>query len=112
MPRTDSNKVGAKGHLKTNSTDHTANFPLLNAAVVPKSIDTIVNEIIRSEDRLFFISYTMPNTSRREWKLVRINLDLSMMKHSKYLQDGKFIAEFYIQHTQDNKLDWTSKRFG
>ena len=53
----------------------------------------------------------MPNTSRREWKLVRINLDLSMMKHSKCLQDGKFIAEFYIQHTQDNELDWTSNFF-
>ena len=50
MHCTDSNKVGAKGHLKTNSTDHTANFPLLNAAVVPKSIDTIVNEIIQSKD--------------------------------------------------------------
>ena len=48
MPCTDSNKVGAKVHHKTNSTDHTANFAPLNAAVVPKSIDTIVNEIIQS----------------------------------------------------------------
>ena len=34
-----------------------------------------------------------------------------MMKHSKCLQDRKFIAEMYIQHTHNTDLDCTSKRF-
>ena len=42
---------------------------------------------------------------------MRINLDLSMIKHSKCLQDGRFIAEFYTHHVQDNTLDWMSKIF-
>ena len=54
-PRTDSNEVGVKGHLEQSSADHTTiNSFILNAAVLPKTIHTIINEIIRSEDRLFF----------------------------------------------------------
>ena len=32
-----------------------------------------------------------------------------MLKHGKCLQDGKFIAKFYIQHTHDATFDWTSE---
>ena len=94
-PCSDSDKVGANGHLEPNSIDHTVNFPI-QAAITHRSIDILVNEMIKSENKLYFISYCIPNATRREWKLIQINLDLSMKKHSTCLQDGIFLAEFYV----------------
>jgi hypothetical protein len=72
----------------------------------------IIRSIISSDDKLLFIQYrSHPDNQSSEWKLVRINLSLSMDKHPQCLQDGKFIAEFYIVHPSDANSNLPDKRF-
>ena len=80
-------------------------------ATVTRPLSVLINELIQSDDKLYFISYSAPNQSRKEWKLVRINLQLSMSKNCECLQDGRFLAEFFTGHTHDESLDFPNKRY-
>jgi hypothetical protein len=56
-------------------------------ATNPITISTIVADIVRSEDKLFFIAYSQERSQRRkEWKLVRVNFRASLQKNPSCLQ--------------------------
>eukprot|EP00978_Attheya_sp_CCMP212_P035800 scaffold157897_cov33-Attheya_sp.AAC.1 len=74
--------------------------------LAPPSID-----IIKSKDKLFFITYSRPDKHRKEWKLVQLDFECSMKLYPNCLQDGKFIVNFYIQHHNGDKLHITDRRF-
>jgi hypothetical protein len=87
-------------------TSNDNNIPVLPNLVRTKS--TIIADLIRSEDKLFFIAYSQERSQRRkEWKLVRIDLKKSLQQHPSCLQDGQFLAEFFIEHI----LDISSRRY-
>jgi hypothetical protein len=74
-------------------------------------LSSIISKIIQSDDRLFFIAYTDPHTSYREWKLVRINFIKSLSTNPNAIQDGKFLAEYLIQHPDDAQFSAPNQRF-
>jgi hypothetical protein len=76
-----------------------------------RSFSQLIADIIKSEDKLFFIAYSRPDEQRKEWKLVQLDFERSMQLYPNCLQDGKFIVNFYIQHHNDDKLHITDRRF-
>jgi hypothetical protein len=86
-----------------------------NILSLPTSIrtkSTIVADLVRSEDKLFFIAYARErNQERREWKLARIDFKRSLQQHPTCLQDGRFLMEFFIEHHRDKQLDVRSRRY-
>jgi hypothetical protein len=74
-------------------------------------IGTLATAIVRSRDKLFFISHSLGNARYREWRLVRVALDDSMSLHPSCLQDGKFLVEFYIPHSSDIRYNNLNQRY-
>jgi hypothetical protein len=73
---------------------------------------SIIADLVRSEDRLFFIAYAKENNQeRREWKLARVNFQQSLQQHPHCLQDGRFLMEFFIEHHRDHALDVCYRRY-
>jgi hypothetical protein len=73
---------------------------------------SIIADLVRSEDRLFFISFAQEkNQQRREWKLVRIDFQRSLQQYPNCLQDGRFLMEFFIEHHRDQNLDICTRRY-
>jgi hypothetical protein len=71
-----------------------------------KTIATIVTDLIRSEDKLYFIAYSQQRSqTRKEWKLVRVDFQKSLQQYPSCLQDGRFLVEFFIEHHRDKNLD-------
>ena len=84
--------------------------PTLTPSVVP-SIEQLAPAIVRSIDKLFFISHTTTNAEYREWRLVRVALEDSMSLRPTCLQDGRFLVEFYIMHTSDSRYNGINQRY-
>jgi HKD family nuclease len=86
-----------------------------NISILPNSIRTratIIADLIRSDDKLFFVAYSQERSqARKEWKLVKIDFKRSLQQHPQCLQDGRFLAEFYIEHYRDKKLDICNRRY-
>ena len=59
---------------------------------------TLETAIVRSSDRLFFISCCATDPLFQEWYLARVSLEDSIEQHPTCLQDGHFLVEFYIPH--------------
>ena len=78
--------------------------------VIPP-LSTLVTRIVASIDRLFFISHQIGTADAREWRLVRVNLEQSMSLHPSYMQDGKFLIEFYIPRTSDIRYNGINQRY-
>jgi hypothetical protein len=79
---------------------------------IKPSFAHLLRSIISSQHKLFFIKYkSQSDNARIEWKLITINMEASMSKHPQCLQDGHFIADFFIQHPYDNNLDLPNRRF-
>ena len=105
------------------SNDHTRNKPssadnistqILQGEINPhhpRPFNILIQSIIQSRDKLFFIAYNKPNEKRKEWKLVQLDFHQSLKKHSACLQDGKFIANFFIMHPKDTHIPFQHKRF-
>ena len=86
------------------------NTAVLHATI--RSPATIIADLVRSDDKLFFVAYAPQRSQeRKEWKLVRINLEQSLQHHPQCLQDGRFLAEFYIEHYRDIKIKACHRRF-
>ena len=77
----------------------------------PRPFNILIQSIIQSNDKLFFIAYNCPNENRKEWKLVQLDFSQSMKKHSSCLQDGKFIVNFLIMHPKDTGVWFQHKRY-
>ena len=96
----------------TDSTVHHSALPTrISAPPTYQSFSSLIQSIIMSEDKLFFIAYRNPNESRKEWKLVQLDFKLSIQQYPNCLQDGKFIFNFLIQHPKDKDVAYPHKRF-
>jgi hypothetical protein len=84
---------------------------LLQTLTASRPFSQLVADIIKSDDKLFFISYSPPNQTRCEWRLVQIDFPSTMKLHPSCLQDGKFLVQFYIQHFIDSSVNLTDQRF-
>ena len=67
--------------------------------------------LMQSKDPLFFIARDIPGTSVREWQLVQVAYNDSMVVHPNCLLDGKFLVDFYIQHPDDSKYNAVNQRY-
>jgi hypothetical protein len=85
-------------------------MPKIQPPNVP-SAGVLASQIVKSSDRLFFISHEIPNSSRREWRLVRVHLEDSMMLRPTCLSDGRFLVEFFIAHSADVRYNAANQRF-
>jgi hypothetical protein len=83
--------------------------PLSVSPVIP-SISDLVAAIIRSTDRLFFISHAT-SEPHREWRLVRVVFRDSVSLRPSCLQDGRFLVEFFVRHTADGRYNSANQRF-
>jgi hypothetical protein len=61
-------------------------------------------------DKLFFIAYAI-GEAKREWRLVRVAFNDSIVLHPSALQDGRFLVEFYVSHPADGHYNATNQRF-
>lgn len=67
--------------------------------------------IVKSDDRLFFISHELPNSGRREWRLIRVHLADSMALRPTCLTDGRYLVEFYMVHPSDLRYNAANQRY-
>ena len=74
-------------------------------------LSSIISDMIQSNDKLFFIVYTDPHTSYREWKLVRVDLVKSISANPDAITDGKFLVEYLIQHPDNAQFSAPNQRF-
>ena len=55
--------------------------------------------------------HRLPGSSAVEWTLVQIDLSASLKGHPSALQDGRFLADFYICHPSDKRYNATNQRY-
>jgi len=67
--------------------------------------------MIMSADRLFFISIPIGTNNVREWRLVRLNYEISICHSPSCLETGKFLFEFYRCHPADWRFNAINQRF-
>ncbi len=65
-------------------------------------ISSLTTAIIRSADKLFFISNLIGSNEAQEWRLVGVAFQESMLLYPLWLQDGRFLVNFYICHPADS----------
>ncbi len=58
------------------------------------AIHLLTASIIRSIDRLFFMSHRIGSNDAREWQLVRVAFEDSISLYPLCTQDGRFLFEF------------------
>jgi hypothetical protein len=75
------------------------------------SILLLVAAIVRSTNRLFFVSCKFGNNDAREWRLAQVAfLDL-MSLYPLCTLDGRFLFEFYICHPADWGYNAINQRY-
>ena len=75
------------------------------------SIPLMVAAIIRSTDRLFFVSCRFGSNDIREWRLARIAFMDSMSHYPSCTLDGRFLFEFYVCHPSDWRHNAVNQRY-
>ena len=74
-------------------------------------LSTLVASIIRSLDKLFFVSHSLGNPSAREWQLFCVAFSDSTLLSPSCLQDGRFLVDFYMLHYSDVQYNATNQRY-
>ena len=77
----------------------------------PPNLATIMANIISSRDKLFFISFSPPDSTRAEWQLVQVNLQRTLAEHPQALSDGRILVDFYVRHPSDIKFNARNQRY-
>eukprot|EP00956_Cyclotella_meneghiniana_P020964 scaffold37640_cov83-Cyclotella_meneghiniana.AAC.3 len=85
--------------------------PIAPPSPVSMDISTLASAIVKSTDRLFFISHSIDSSPNREWRLARVALADSMSLHPRCLQDGRFLVELYILHPADLRFNAANQRY-
>ncbi len=75
------------------------------------SILLLVAAIMRSTDRLFFVSCKFGNNDAREWRLARVAFMDSMSLYPSCTLDGRFLFEFYTCHPADWRYNVVNQRY-
>jgi hypothetical protein len=96
-------------HTKSVTPNLTSNATFHPIPIQP--FPSLIQSIISSNNKLFFIAYNIPNQSRKEWKLVQLDFQQSMKRYPNCLQDGKFIMNFLIAHPKDSAIPFQFKQF-
>jgi hypothetical protein len=84
--------------------------PTYNTPMIP-SISSLTTTIIRSADKLFFISNLIGSNEAQEWRLVRVAFQEFISLYPLCLQDGRFLVEFYICHPAESWYNAVNQRF-
>ena len=74
---------------------------------VPLPLITLYNEIAKSTDKLFFVSYTPADTMRPRWYLVQVSLDDSPAGKS----NGVYFCSLLQRHPSDSDKSDSSSRW-
>jgi hypothetical protein len=75
------------------------------------SIQLLVAAIVRSTDRLFFVSCKFGANDAREWRLARVAFIDSMSLYPSCTLNGRFLFEFYICHLADWRDNAVNQRY-
>jgi hypothetical protein len=84
--------------------------PLYNTPTIPPAA-MLAQQIVKSSDKLFFISNSIGAGNVREWRLVRVALEATMASYSSCLVDGRYLVDFYISHPSDYRYNAINQRF-
>jgi len=105
--------VDEEPEIDSHPTMYTGPPPTLVQPTPPKipSASSLAAKIVKSAGRLFFISHEIPSSERREWRLVRVHLEDSMALRPTCLTDGRYLVEFYILHSADDRYNATNQRY-
>jgi hypothetical protein len=71
----------------------------------------LAQRLIKSSDKLCFISNSIGSGDVREWRIVRVAFEASMASYSSCLVDGQYLVDFYISHPSDSRYNAINKRF-
>ena len=85
-------------------------MPVVHPPKLP-SPSALAAMLVKSDDRLFFISHELSNSGRREWRLVRVHLADSMALRPTCLTDGRYLVEFYMVHPSDLRFNAANQRY-
>jgi hypothetical protein len=75
------------------------------------AIHLLTAAIIRSSDRLFFMSHRIGSNNAHEWHLVRVTFEDLISIYPLCTQDGQFLVEFYICHPADWCMNAINQRY-
>jgi hypothetical protein len=75
-------------------------LPVYPVPAIP-SVQLLVAAIVRSTDRLFFVSCKFSANDAREWQLARVAFMDSMSLYPLRTLNGMLLFEFYICHPAD-----------
>jgi hypothetical protein len=75
------------------------------------SILLLVAAIVRSTDRLFFVSCRFGNNNAREWRLARVAFMDSMSLYPSCTLNSRFLFEFYICHPADWRYNAVNQHY-
>jgi hypothetical protein len=108
----EEDKLALEDSLSPEPVMYTGPTPSPPATTTPSipDIASLAASIIGSSDRLFFIAVSV-GTSYHEWRLVRVILDDSIALHPACLQDGRFLVEFYVRHSDDVRYNNVNQRY-
>ena len=84
--------------------------PIHTVLSVPE-IHLLTAAIIKSTDRLFFISHSIGANDAREWRLARVAFSDSVSIYPLCTLDGWFLFEFYICHPADWRHNAVNQRY-
>jgi hypothetical protein len=84
--------------------------PSYSLPAIPK-LSILTQSVIKSTDRLFFISHSIGPNEAREWRLVRVAFEESMSSYPSCLQDGRSLLEFFICHPNDLRVNAVNQRY-
>jgi hypothetical protein len=85
-------------------------LPVHPVLAIP-SVPLLVAAIVRSTDRLFFVSCKFGANDAREWRLTRVAFMDSMSLYPLRTLDGRFLFEFYICHPADWRDNGVNQRY-
>ena len=88
-----------------------ASAPRTTKPTIP-NLSALIDAVTLSTDKLFFISIPTDMNNGREWRLVRLNLLVSIMHIPSCVKTGKnFWCDFYRCHPADLQLKAIDRRY-
>jgi hypothetical protein len=84
--------------------------PLNTAPTIPPAA-ILAQQIVKSSDKLFFFSNGIGAGNVREWRLVRVALEATMVSYYSCLVDGRYLVDFYISHPSDYRYNAINQHF-
>ncbi len=113
-----SHNKGFNAYLSNNSPSTIPGFytgppplaPNFIAPTIPPSA-VLSQQIIKSSDKLFFISNSIGSGNAQEWCLVCVAFKALMASYSSWVVDGQYLVDFYIFLPSNYWYNTINKRF-